>query len=105
MKNINGKRYRFEIEAGHAHFAIKAQCKTTGRYSFINNLNAIISAFNVNLNDFRFCESIWDVTSQETKKFKAIAKKLFTDRCFISYLEKKLDEDRIEGEWENISSI
>ena len=36
-------------------------------------------------------------------KFFQITTELLSTSTFLNYLEEKLDEDRIEGEWENIS--
>lgn len=103
--NIQGKRYDFTIVSDYKKpfscFFIKAQCKSTKRFSCINNLNAVLSEFHIEANDSKFADSIWVVTKNEAHKLVETAKEFLSDPDFLDYLEAKLDEDRELGEWEN----
>lgn len=43
-----------------------------------------------------------DYRRRKTKKIIKIAENFFISSRFMTYLENKLDDDRKEGEWENI---
>lgn len=106
MNTIFGSKYRFEIvsyETVTDCFFIRAKCKFTGRFSCINNLNPILSKFNIDMNDAKAEDSMWRVTKSEAQNYVAIAKEFLSDTSFLTYLEDQLDEDRRLGEWENIS--
>jgi len=109
MIAAQGKKYGFEIVTQHEPpeftFFIKARCKATGRFSYINNLNTILSEFHIEVDDPKVAESIWVVSKCEIGDFINIAKQSFSDSFFLDYLERRLDEDRTEGEWENVSTI
>jgi len=109
---VDGERYNFEVVSedfgGEVDFYIRAICKTTRRTSCINNLNAVLSELlteykSKNYNSYpEFHDSPWLVTKRKANGFIKIAKSFFADQRFVSYLENRLDEDRCEGEWENI---
>jgi len=113
LGRIEGQRYRFEIfsedEAGEqeVEFYIRAICKSTKRTSCINNLNEILSLLFDDevehyLDDKGYVDSSWVVPKNEAKKFTKIALKYLSNPSYINYLERKLDEDRDCGEWENV---
>jgi len=106
MTTIQGKKYNFEIVSYHRRigfcFFIRAKCKSTGRFSCINNLNAILSELGVDLDDPKFADSMWVVTKNESHEFVKTAKEFLSNSYFLNYLERKLDEDREAGEWENV---
>jgi hypothetical protein len=107
ITKISGAKYRFEIvsEKNEQDFSffIKAKSKSTGRFSCINNLNVVLSELNVDINDPKFSDSKWVVTKDESNYFETVAKRFLFDPSFFDYLERKLDEDRMLGEWENKS--
>jgi hypothetical protein len=72
-------------------------------FACINNLNAVLSELNVNVNNPKFSDSTWVVTKDEVSYFEDVAKRFLSDPSFLDYLERKLDEDRLLGEWENKS--
>lgn len=76
----------------------------TSRFSYINKLNPILSAFNVGIDDPRVSESQWDVSEKQTELYFKKAVEFLSDKCFRNYVEKTLDEDRSLGEWENRKS-
>lgn len=105
---ISGRKYRLEIVntpfQNKVLFYIKATDKKSKRYSHINNLNCILSLFNVGSNDFLVSESQWFI---DKKQAKILAEKIsiaLESNDFSSYLEKQLDLDRFYGEWENIAA-
>jgi hypothetical protein len=98
---IKGQNYDFCIIAEDIEFFIEAIHKGSLKYSFINNLNAILSEFNVNVDDEKASESQWIVSKKQGKLFFKEAMELLSDRTYRAYLEKMLDEDRRCSEWEN----
>lgn len=105
ITKISGSKYSFEIfteaKRQDCRFFIKAKSKSTGRFSCINNLNVVLSELNVDINDPIFYDSMWVVTKDEANYFEEVAKQFLFDSSFLDYLERKLDEDRGLGEWEN----
>ena len=105
ITKIQGEKYKFEIvsenEGEDVGFFIKAIDRLTGRFSCINNLNTTLSEFDVDIDDPNFQDSMWVVTKKDARRFARAAKQLLANSCFLNYLEKRLDEDRLCGEWEN----
>jgi hypothetical protein len=105
IAKIEGEKYNYEIvsenEDEDSCFFIKAIHKLTGRYSCINNLNAILSEFNIGIDDPRVEDSMWVLTKEDTCYLEKTAKQILSDPSFRDYLERQLDEDRMSGEWEN----
>lgn len=104
---IQGKKYDFEIvsqnECSGFCFFIRATCKSTKRTSCINNLNPILSEFNVNLDDPKYHDSSWVVKKKEAYRLETEGKQFLSDFSFRDYIESCLDEDRALGEWENVA--
>lgn len=101
-KIIRGKKYNFYIASEGNEFFIKAKRLLSGRYSFINNLNPILSEFGISGDDNKYYDSWWILPKNEVRKFEKIAMEILTGKEFRDYLEEKLDEDRECSEWENI---
>jgi len=101
-----GKRYNFEIRVEKdqrtSAFSIRAISKDTGRYSSINNLNTILSELGVDNDNPKYNDSTWVLGVKEAERFSDVIKKYLASPRFVHYLERKLDEDRACGEWENI---
>jgi hypothetical protein len=104
---IHGRNYNFEIvlESGRKDscFYIRAICKYSKRTSCINNLNIILSELNVDIDAPKYQDSSWLVTKREAKNLAVEGKSLLFDSSFRDYIESRLDEDRAQGEWENIA--
>lgn len=108
MITIEGKKYIFNIGSDingddTSCFFIRAIHKSNRKSSCINNLNAILSLLDVNIDDPKYNDSMWEVNKKEAKKFYNTAVEAISDTHFAQHLEKKLDEDREAGEWENTS--
>lgn len=105
-RRIQGRDYNFEIvsyNGGYLFcFYIRAICKFTKRTSCINNLNPVLSEFGISQTNPKYVDSMWEVTEKEAKRFVKTAIGFISNPTFLSYLEGKLDEDRMEGEWERI---
>lgn len=105
ITKIKEKKYSFEVisenEDENLCFFIKAIHKLTGRFSCINNLNAILSEFNIGIDDPKNEDSMWVVTKEDARHLEKTARQILSDPSFRDYLEKRLDEDRTLGEWEN----
>ena len=105
ITKIEGRKYSFEVisenEDEDLCFFIKAIDKHTGRYSCINNLNAILSEFNIEIDDPKNEDSMWVLTKEDARHLEKTARQILSDPSFRNYLEKRLDEDRMSGEWEN----
>ncbi|MGB3479825.1 MAG: hypothetical protein WBB67_11775 [bacterium] len=105
ITKIEGEKYNYEIgsenEDKDSCFFIKAMDKLTGKFSCINNLNAILSEFNVGIDDPKVEDSMWVLTKEDTRHLKETARQFLSDPSFRDYLERQLDKDRTLGEWEN----
>ena len=105
--SIQGRKYNFEVvsqnERNDFYFFIRAICKSTKRVSCINNLNTILSEFNIEVDDPKFWDSTWVVTREEAYNLEGKAKQFLSDSSSRDYIESHLDEDRVLGEWETIA--
>jgi len=103
MKSIiKGQNYNFYIIADGMKFYIKALHLASSRFSFINNLNAVLSEFNIGADDKRVSESQWLISGKQSSLFFKKATEFLLSGNSRNYIEGKLDEDRECGEWENI---
>lgn len=101
---VKGQNYNFCIVANGAQFYIEALHLASFRFSFINNLNAILSAFSIGGNDKKTVESQWIVPKKQGDILFGKAWKILSSRTYRDYIEKTLDEDRKNGEWENFKN-
>jgi len=105
ITEIKGRKYSFEVISENGDkdscFFIKAIDKLTGRYSCINNLNVILSEFNIGIDDPKNEDSMWVLTKEDVRYLRETARQFLLDPSFRNYLERRLDEDRVSGEWEN----
>ena len=105
---ISGNKYNYKLllsSIGEEYqFSIKAIEKETKRTSFINTINVLLNELNIDSHNTRFGESEWTISKKELKTFLRKINKLFIDEKSLPYLENFLDQDRIEGEWENIEA-
>ena len=101
-KTVYGNRYNFLVLANDCMFYIRALDKLSLRYSHINNLNSVLSELGVDAEKEKFGDSFWnDLSRKEVQKFWRISVDFLSDRKFRNYVEEKLDEDQLCGEWEN----
>ena len=98
---IKGQNYNFCVVVDRVKFFIEAIHCASLRFSFINNLNAVLSEFNINIDDKKVSESQWLASEKQNRLFFKRAIKFLSDKVCQNYLERKLDEDRECGEWEN----
>jgi len=105
ITEIEGEKYYYEIVSENEDedlcFFIKAIHKLTGRFSCINDLNAILSEFNIGIDDPKVEDSMWLLTKENARHLEKTARQILSDQLFRDYLERQLDEDRMLGEWEN----
>ncbi len=104
---IAGIKYNFQIvsekEGCDYSFFIRAEDNCSRKTSCINNLNAILSMFQIKGNDPQSAESMWIVNRKKRQYLVKSAKESLSDSSFLEYLERRVDEDREAGEWENTS--
>ena len=109
MSVIKGGRYTFEIISDERNeyscFFIRAKHKPSGRISYINNMNVILSELNVGIDDSKVEDSTWIVSKSEGQNFANIIKQSLSDGQFFMYLERMLDKDIELGEWENKGTL
>lgn len=86
---------------GEVFFSIRAICRNSLKYSSINNLNTILSLLDVQLEDRQYEDSTWIIPRHKADTFSQIIHQAFNEGSFLAFLEKQLDDDRLEGEWEN----
>lgn len=108
---INGINYNFNLIIEKAFspsedleifsFYIKATCKITTCSSCINNLNAILSYFDIGDDDPRLENLIWYGSLAQIQDWVSITYDFFSEEYSLYYLERRLNEDREEGEWES----
>lgn len=109
IRFVKGRRYSLSMiiekeEAEEFSFFIKAKHIASRRFSYINNFNVMLSEFGVHSDDPKSAESQWTVSKRELKTLTDKTKEMFSDMNFIGYIEKQLDYDRAEGEWEYIEN-
>ncbi|MBI4548841.1 MAG: hypothetical protein HY707_12735 [Ignavibacteriae bacterium] len=106
---IQGIQYKYDIitvlKRGKCYFTIKAIHKLSNRSSTINTVNPILSEFDIPVYDKRVAESTWEVSKKRSASLVKLAKELLSDREYLKYLEKILDEDREQSEWENLENL
>lgn len=102
---IKGQKYNFCVVADRAKFYIEAIHLASLKFSSINNLNVILSEFNIDIDDERVSEPQWFIPARQNKLFFRKAVNFLSDKIYRDYLERKLDEDRKCGEWENSKII
>lgn len=98
---IKGQNYNFCVVADGWRFYIKALHLASFRFSFINNLNSVLSEFNISADDKKVSESQWIISKRQSGVFFKRATRFLLSKSSRNYIEKKLDEDRECGEWEN----
>jgi hypothetical protein len=97
----NFKIYNFALREKQSLFLIKALHKPTKKTSFITNINVILSELNILSSVPKFWESEWIINEEEARNLIVSVKQLLSDKKFLPYLEKHLDLDRKESEWED----
>jgi len=98
---IKGQNYDFSMVSDKTRFYIKATHLASLRYSFINNLNAVLSEFNIGVDDKKVSESQWIVSRKQSNSLFKKANQFLLNQGNRSHIERKLNEDRKCGEWEN----
>lgn len=109
---FEGMRYSFEVvleDYGYdVKFYIRATCKKTKRTSCINNLNPVLSELLTYFESDNYAcypeyrNTTWMIKKGKAKRFIKAATSFLSDSRYVSYLERKLDEDRFAGEYEKI---
>jgi len=103
-KLISGKDYNFHIVVDQRQFYIEAIHINSTRFSFINNLNPILSEIDIDINDARVSESQWDIPIRKSKAYFKQTVEFLSDKYFRNYIEKTLTDDRELSEWVNFKN-
>jgi hypothetical protein len=98
---IRGEKYIFYVVEDGFRFYIKALHLASSRFSFINNLNIVLSEFNIGADNKKGSESQWIISKRQSGGFFKKATGFLLGESNRNYIEKRLDEDRGCGEWEN----
>ncbi len=98
---IKGQNYNFCVVTDRTKFYIEAIHTVSLRFSFINNLNVILSEFDIDIDDKKVSESQWLISERQSGLFFEKSKKFLLNENNRGYIERKLNEDREYGEWEN----
>jgi len=100
-----GDEYLFEVEsisvARGFVFTITAIDRKSGKRSHVNNLNGILSQFDIDEEDPRCEESDWLVSAKENEAFRIRAGEMFRSKPHVRQIEAALDDDRMQSEWAN----
>ncbi|MCG2808741.1 MAG: hypothetical protein L6275_00120 [Candidatus Portnoybacteria bacterium] len=111
MKKVfKGNKYNFQIfnfPLGKRQilFSIEATHNRTKRTSFITNVNVILSELNIHSEIPKFWESEWILNNTEANKLITVTEQFLSDKKFLPYLEKYLNLDRKQSEWENYEQL
>jgi hypothetical protein len=95
-----GSRYDFCLTYTPTWLEIKATYRHNGQSSGINTLNYILGAFDIDLDSSNAEDSDWSGSREQVQAWVETARSLFEDELFLQALERELDQDRREGEWE-----
>lgn len=98
--NFQGGRYEFIISHTQTCLEITAILAGSDKRSTINTLNYILSAFDIDPDSSNAENPEWNGTLQQVQAWVQTAQSLFNDKSFLQSLERALDEDRQQGEWE-----
>jgi hypothetical protein len=99
-QKIKGIRYDYEIDFSKTEFQIFAICKEDNRQSSITNLNTIVGEIVEPILKTNEIENSWvEVDLKKGEKLFSLAIITFTDKHWIEYLEKNLNEDKQQGGW------
>lgn len=103
--NFSGRSYFYKVfsyeKESLYYFSIVAVHKSTRRTSFITTSNFVLSIFEIRTDENRFWESEWSITKDELRHFMDRFRNCVKYKYSLTALEKFLDQDRLEGEWEN----
>lgn len=101
--NYNGNRYNYQVEINPTHRTLEIYSKHLISKSFspITNINFIISELSNSLSEKDFIEdSTWVIeTLKKLNKLKEKIDVIFKSKKSIDFLEKLLDQDRLQGGW------
>jgi hypothetical protein len=105
-KAFEGNRYNFKIfnlplGKRQSVFYIKAKHKETSRTSFITNVNVVLSELDIPSDMPTFWESEWVLNRRKANEIARVAEQFLSDEKFLPYLEKYLNLDKEQSEWEN----
>jgi hypothetical protein len=95
-----GNQYSFCLSYGQNWLEIVATLRGSDKRSTINTLNYILSTFDIDPDSDNTENPEWSGTPQQVQTWVQTAQSLFGDKLFLESLERALDEDRHQGEWE-----
>lgn len=102
-KYITGRKYDFIVKCAKVKFSycfyIEAKHRASFSHSYINNINCVLSEFNIGVNDKKVAESQWVLPKKEAGKYFKKADNFLNDSDFRKYVERQLDCDRELGDW------
>jgi hypothetical protein len=109
IKRYASEKYFFEVTsrpiAEGIVFTITAIDRISGKRSDINNLNGIITAFDLEEDDPREEESDWLLSEKEIVDFQLTAGRILRSKRWLERIESELDDDRSQGEWANTHQV
>jgi hypothetical protein len=95
-----GSRYDFCVTFSQTWFEAVATLRGSNKRSTINTLNYILSAFDIEPNSSNVANSDWNGTPEQVQTWIQTTQSLFGNSLFLEDLERALDQDRQQGEWE-----
>jgi len=109
---FNGNRYQIIVVSDEStgYIEISAVCKDSGRCSRITNLNCVLSELIEPIMGAKFVRKVEDsdICVENKEKHAKLVRYIrlqFEEPIYgrLAYLEDALDEDRENGEWEEVN--
>jgi len=109
---FNGNKYKIIVASDKStgYIEISAVCKSSGRRSCITNLNFVLSELIEPIMGAKFVAQVEDsdICVKNEKKHAKLVRyisRYFEEPIYggLAYLEDALDEDRKNGEWEEVN--
>ena len=103
ITNYKGSKYNYQVDINSEYrtFEIYSKHLISRSYSPITNINFIISELSDSLSEKDFIDdSMWKIeTLEKLDILKENIDIIFRSKVSIDFLEKLLDQDRLQGGW------
>ena len=105
IEKLIGEKYLFELEIKPRRkkfdFHLYAIDRRTFHYSNINDLTTVLSWLGIEDEDPLVEDKCWTISERKMREYRRIICESLKSKNSLTYLEYRLDEDRVCGEWAN----